>query len=232
MSPRDLHYAERPTAAAGTGRCPTTHQRPSSPATRHAERAAFGHRTAACPTFAAAIGSPPLAVVLWNGEEISAESSQSRSEGDSPIFHKTELGWQLHCHPGGGSATATPTGWPVARILFRDRAAFWKVLLDPGEEVESASEDYAKVGSFVVAHTGARRNYAVPAILASAGMLSKFYTDICGNVGLGKAARLGTSFSRRLDRLARRERTRGGCSSYSDLSNPKRATSHERAHNG
>jgi hypothetical protein len=31
---------------------------------------------------------------------------------------------------------------------------------------------------YIVAQVGARRGYAVPAILESAGMLSRFYTDI------------------------------------------------------
>ena len=48
---------------------------------------------------------------------------------------------------------------------------------------------------FVVAHTGARRGYAVPAILERAGLLERFYTDICADVGLGRlicaAAKLG-----------------------------------------
>lgn len=35
---------------------------------------------------------------------------------------------------------------------------------------------------------GARRGYAVPAILHEAGMLERFYTDVCGSVGLGRAA--------------------------------------------
>jgi len=39
---------------------------------------------------------------------------------------------------------------------------------------------------FIVAQTGARRNYAIPYLLAKAGLLEYFYTDICGNVGLGK----------------------------------------------
>jgi glycosyltransferase involved in cell wall biosynthesis len=38
----------------------------------------------------------------------------------------------------------------------------------------------------LVAQNGARRNYAVPAVLAQAGMLEAFYTDMCGNVGLGR----------------------------------------------
>lgn len=39
---------------------------------------------------------------------------------------------------------------------------------------------------FVVAHTGARRGYAVPLILQRAGLLERFYTDVCASVGLGK----------------------------------------------
>lgn len=39
---------------------------------------------------------------------------------------------------------------------------------------------------YVVAQIGARRSYAVPAILAAAGMLERFYTDICGNLGFGR----------------------------------------------
>ena len=38
---------------------------------------------------------------------------------------------------------------------------------------------------FIVAQVGARRGYAVPAILAKAGMLDRFYTDITGDIGLG-----------------------------------------------
>jgi hypothetical protein len=38
---------------------------------------------------------------------------------------------------------------------------------------------------FIVAQVGARRGYAVPAILEKAGMLDRFYTDITGDVGLG-----------------------------------------------
>src|SRR3954465_13834504 len=37
--------------------------------------------------------------------------------------------------------------------------------------------------SFAVSYAGARTNYAVPAILAKAGMLSRFYTDAVGNLG-------------------------------------------------
>lgn len=38
---------------------------------------------------------------------------------------------------------------------------------------------------FLVVQHGARRAYAVPAILERAGMLERFYTDLAGNVGLG-----------------------------------------------
>jgi glycosyltransferase involved in cell wall biosynthesis len=36
---------------------------------------------------------------------------------------------------------------------------------------------------FIVLQPGARMNYAVPALLARAGMLARFYTDICADVG-------------------------------------------------
>ncbi len=39
---------------------------------------------------------------------------------------------------------------------------------------------------YVAAQFGARRSYAVPAILEQAGMLEAFYTDLCGNVGAGQ----------------------------------------------
>jgi glycosyltransferase involved in cell wall biosynthesis len=38
---------------------------------------------------------------------------------------------------------------------------------------------------FIVAQVGARRGYAVPAILEKAGMLERLYTDITGDIGLG-----------------------------------------------
>lgn len=38
---------------------------------------------------------------------------------------------------------------------------------------------------YIAVQTGARRGYAVPMLLDSAGMLERFYTDIAGNVGLG-----------------------------------------------
>jgi glycosyltransferase involved in cell wall biosynthesis len=40
---------------------------------------------------------------------------------------------------------------------------------------------------FIVAQTGARRGYAVPALFERAGMLERFYTDICSSISIGKA---------------------------------------------
>ncbi|KST63319.1 glycosyltransferase family 4 protein [Mastigocoleus testarum] len=39
---------------------------------------------------------------------------------------------------------------------------------------------------FITIQVGARRNYAVPAILEKAGILEAFYTDLCADAGLGK----------------------------------------------
>jgi glycosyltransferase involved in cell wall biosynthesis len=36
---------------------------------------------------------------------------------------------------------------------------------------------------FIVLQPGARMNYAVPALLARAGMLERFYTDVCADIG-------------------------------------------------
>jgi glycosyltransferase involved in cell wall biosynthesis len=44
---------------------------------------------------------------------------------------------------------------------------------------------------YIVAQMGARRGYAVPKILAQAGMLERFYTDVCGNQGWGRWLALG-----------------------------------------
>lgn len=44
---------------------------------------------------------------------------------------------------------------------------------------------------FIVAQIGARRGYAVPAILEKAGMLERFYTDVCGSVGWGRLLAAG-----------------------------------------
>jgi glycosyltransferase involved in cell wall biosynthesis len=59
---------------------------------------------------------------------------------------------------------------------------------DDGDE---SRETFMK---FVVVQVGARRGYAVPAFLERAGMLERFYTDLAGNVGLGR----GISALRRL----------------------------------
>lgn len=43
----------------------------------------------------------------------------------------------------------------------------------------------------IIAQIGARRHYAIPAILERAGLLERFYTDLCANVGLlGLAGRM------------------------------------------
>ena len=58
---------------------------------------------------------------------------------------------------------------------------------------------------YIVAQVGARRRYAVPAILASAGMLARFYTDMCGNLGFGRLLAFGAPLSAGLARLAGRQ---------------------------
>jgi glycosyltransferase involved in cell wall biosynthesis len=58
--------------------------------------------------------------------------------------------------------------------------------------------------TFIMAQVGARRNYAVPAMLASAGMLETFFTDICGNVGFGRALSVAGWMSSSAARLRRR----------------------------
>ena len=60
---------------------------------------------------------------------------------------------------------------------------------------------------FIAVQTGARRGYAVPAILEKAGMLTRFYTDLAGNAGLGKLlamARAWPGLGGPLNRLAAR----------------------------
>jgi glycosyltransferase involved in cell wall biosynthesis len=60
---------------------------------------------------------------------------------------------------------------------------------------------------FVVAQNGARRGYAVPALLARAGMLERLYTDAAGNVGWGRwiaAAAVLPGVSGGISRLAGR----------------------------
>jgi glycosyltransferase involved in cell wall biosynthesis len=43
----------------------------------------------------------------------------------------------------------------------------------------------------LVVQNGSRHNYAVPAVLERAGLLEAFYTDACGNVGIGRLFSLG-----------------------------------------
>jgi glycosyltransferase involved in cell wall biosynthesis len=53
--------------------------------------------------------------------------------------------------------------------------------------VDDDDSEGQKAGmKFIAIQIGARRGYAVPAILEKAGMLERFYTDICADVGLGK----------------------------------------------
>lgn len=60
---------------------------------------------------------------------------------------------------------------------------------------------------FLVIQRGARRGYAIPKLLAEAGMLERFYTDLAGNRGAGRLLTLGRFLpggKQRLDRLAKR----------------------------
>jgi glycosyltransferase involved in cell wall biosynthesis len=60
----------------------------------------------------------------------------------------------------------------------------------------------------LVMQNGARHNYAVPMVLAEAGALEAFYTDACGNIGLGNIASFGQHLpwiGRRMSRLAHRK---------------------------
>ena len=60
---------------------------------------------------------------------------------------------------------------------------------------------------FIVAQIGARHAYAVPAILDEAGLLERFYTDLCGDLGWGRQlarARCVPGLRPRLSRLAGR----------------------------
>ena len=115
MSPHDLRYAERRPAAtigpAETRRRPATDQWLSSSARRAGRGRVRGVERRLARRLLRAIGSPPVGLVLWNGEEI-AESNRSRHTPCADVPHTACAGY-------------------VARILFRDRAAFWKVLLDP-----------------------------------------------------------------------------------------------------
>ncbi len=47
---------------------------------------------------------------------------------------------------------------------------------------------------FIATQIGARRGYAVPKILNRAGLLERFYTDIAGNMGVGKLLSLLSGF--------------------------------------
>ncbi len=61
---------------------------------------------------------------------------------------------------------------------------------------------------YIIAQIGARRGYAVPAILEQNGMLEQFYTDVCADLGLGRPlAALGKGFGAtgRLKQLASRQ---------------------------
>jgi glycosyltransferase involved in cell wall biosynthesis len=60
---------------------------------------------------------------------------------------------------------------------------------------------------FIVAQIGARHGYAVPAVLERAGLLERFYTEICGDVGWGRQiarARCVPGLRSNLSRLAGR----------------------------
>lgn len=56
----------------------------------------------------------------------------------------------------------------------------------------------------LVLQNGARHNYAVPEALARRGMLAGFYTDICGNEGLGRLSAMFPAAASML-RLAKRQ---------------------------
>lgn len=51
-------------------------------------------------------------------------------------------------------------------------------------------------GKVLVLQNGARHNYAVPLAFARRGMLAGFYTDACGNAGVGRTARFLTRLPR------------------------------------
>lgn len=60
---------------------------------------------------------------------------------------------------------------------------------------------------YIAVQFGARRAYAVPALLEEAGLLQAFYTDLCGNQGAGRLVKAIPAFlqNNALKRLARRE---------------------------
>lgn len=57
---------------------------------------------------------------------------------------------------------------------------------------------------FIVAQIGARRGYAVPAILEKAGMLERFYTDITGDNGIASGAAMLPFLGKGAQRLGAR----------------------------
>ena len=65
----------------------------------------------------------------------------------------------------------------------------------------------AETPRFIVAQIGARRGYAVPAVLEQAGLLEGLYTDICGDISWGRQiarARFVPGLRSRVLRLAGR----------------------------
>lgn len=58
---------------------------------------------------------------------------------------------------------------------------------------------------FIVAQIGARRGYAVPAILEQHGLLERFYTDLAGNAGLGRILSALPFVNSRVRRLVGRQ---------------------------
>ena len=60
----------------------------------------------------------------------------------------------------------------------------------PGYPEAQLRERVSVNRQYLVAQLGSRRDYAVPAVLARAGILQHFYTDVCGNMGFGKWASL------------------------------------------
>ena len=56
---------------------------------------------------------------------------------------------------------------------------------------------------FIVVQIGARHGYAIPAILDQAGLLERFYTELCGTVGAGRYLAMARFVSRGDSRAAR-----------------------------
>ena len=62
-------------------------------------------------------------------------------------------------------------------------------------------------GQYAVVQMGARRDYAVPAILHKAGLLDRLFTDVCGDTGIGRCMSWGRGLpviGNKLNRLANR----------------------------